>query len=604
MTAHSSTKHKFIAERRTHMTNNNVKLEGIGTLVLALALSISFAGTAMATSGAGTQQQGPAAAHSAKISVDLDTSKSEPTDVIVQFTAKPTQHHLDKVLSRGGKLKSQFHSVKGAAFRVAPNVLEDLAKDPEVAFITPDRKLKGHSSPAYDYYQTTINTAYGWNLGLNGSGIGVAVIDSGILPNADLGSRVVYNQSFVPGETSITTDLYGHGTHVAGLIGGNGAQSTGSNSSLTIKGVAPNVNLLNLRVLDENGSGADSTIIAGIDQAIALKSTYNIRVINLSVGRSVYETYTQDPLCQAVESAWQAGIVVVVAAGNDGRINTYSTEGYGTLEAPGNDPYVLTVGAMNTNATASLADDQITSYSSKGPTPVDQFVKPDVVAPGNLVISLRVPGSTLDNELPGNLVPTSLYQTNGTSAPSSAYFFLSGTSMATPVVAGTVALMLQQHPTLTPDQVKARIMLTANKNLQPYTSATDPSSGITFNAQADVFTVGAGYLNVQAALSNTNLAPATVGSAMSPGAVYTNTGAVQLAASGSSVLGSGSGTWSPASVWGTNVLLSGGAQLWGGTAIWGFSTETAGSSVVWGKSVVWGASAGPDDGEAFMFGDE
>src|SRR5438128_11029850 len=147
---------------------------------------------------------------------------------------------------------------------------------------------------------------------------------------------------------SFTNDLYGHGTHVAGIIAGNGGSSTCGNCDVTFRGIAPNANIINLRVLDQNGSAADSTVIAGINQAIALKNLYNIRVINLSLGRGIFESYTLDPLCQAAEQAWKAGIVVVVAAGNYGRDNSYGNNGYGTITVPGNDPYVITVRAMNT----------------------------------------------------------------------------------------------------------------------------------------------------------------------------------------------------------------------------------------------------------------
>jgi serine protease AprX len=123
-----------------------------------------------------------------------------------------------------------------------------------------------------------------------------------------------------------------------------------------------------LRVLDANGAGSDSEVIAAIQQAIALKNTYNIRVINLSLGRGIFAGYAQDPLCQAVESAWRAGIVVVAAAGNYGRISLNGSNGYGTVAAPGNDPLVITVGAMKAMGTYSRTDDHIASYSSKGPT--------------------------------------------------------------------------------------------------------------------------------------------------------------------------------------------------------------------------------------------
>ena len=140
-------------------------------------------------------------------------------------------------------------------------------------------------------------------------------------------------------------------------------------------------------------------MISAIQQAITLKSKYNIRIINLSLGRPVYESYTLDPLCKAVESAWQAGIIVVVASGNEGRNNTYGTNGYGTVMAPGNDPFVITVGAMKDMSTTSRADDLIASYSSKGPTQVDHIVKPDLVAPGNRIISLIASKGVLQSSL-------------------------------------------------------------------------------------------------------------------------------------------------------------------------------------------------------------
>ncbi len=248
-------------------------------------------------------------------------------------------------------------------------------------------------------------------------------------------------------------DQYGHGTHVAGIIGADG------NGSVYI-GMAPGVNLINLKVLDQNGAGTDSQVIAAINQAIQLKSQYNIRIINLSLGRPVFESAANDPLCQAVEAAWKAGIVVVVAAGNDGRNNSFGSYGYGTITAPGNDPYVITVGAMNSMGTTTRSDDVMTSYSSKGPTVIDHIVKPDIVAPGNLIASVLAPGSTLVQLYPQNQVGS--------------HFVLSGTSMATPVVSGAAALLLQQTPSLTPDQVKARLMRNATKNFPQSSVISDP----------------------------------------------------------------------------------------------------------------------------------
>src|SRR5581483_2244310 len=270
-------------------------------------------------------------------------------------------------------------------------------------------------------------------------------------------------------------------------------------------------------VLDANGRGTDSGVVSAIQRAIELQAQFNIRIINLSLGRRVFESYTLDPLCQAVEQAWKAGIVVVVAAGNYGRDNSLGTRGYATIAAPGNDPYVITVGATNTMNTYSRADDTIASYSSKGPSLFDHVVKPDLVAPGNTVVSLGDPGATLESTYPKlNIFPCNAFgQCNSTVGPAQ-YFRLSGTSMATPVVAGAAALMLQANPTLTPDLVKARLMKSAYKGFAAYSSSWD-AWGNQYNSQADLFTYGAGYLDIAAALQNTDMG---TGVALSPTAVY------------------------------------------------------------------------------------
>ena len=242
-----------------------------------------------------------------------------------------------------------------------------------------------------------------------------------------------------------------------------------------------------------NGQGSDSTVIAAINRAIQLQGTYNIRVLNISLGRPVYESFTVDPLCQAVEAAYKAGIVVAVAAGNSGRNNTYGNNGYATIDAPGNDPYVITVGAMKAEGTMAR-DHVIASYSSKGPTLFDHIVKPDLVAPGNRVTSGIATGSTLAKTYPGNNIAKSAYSSSPIGATQ--YFQLSGTSMATPVVSGLAALMLQQNASLTPDLIKARMMQTASKNFPVTSVAVDPATGISYTSQYDIFTIGAGYLNV------------------------------------------------------------------------------------------------------------
>jgi subtilisin family serine protease len=356
---------------------------------------------------------------------------------------------------------------------------------------------------------TQVNTAQAQYNALNAQ----VSADQIALNVAKSGNRIAYQQSFI-GDTD---DHYGHGTHVAGIIAGNGKQSLGSNFTKTFTGIAPNAYLINLKALDQNGAGTDSTVINAIQTAINLKSQYNIRVINLSLGRAVYESYTLDPLCQAVEQAWKAGIVVVVAAGNDGRDNSANTNGYGTITAPGNDPYVITVGAMKPMDTSTRTDDLIASYSSKGPTLYDHIVKPDLVAPGNRAISVLAGGSVPEYSQTVNFVSHSFYIVNGDKNASSNYFQLSGTSMAAAVVSGGVADLLEAQPQLTPDQVKARLMQTAYKTFPSYSSTTDATTGITYTSQYDIFTIGAGYLDLQAALASTDVA---TGSALSPAVTY------------------------------------------------------------------------------------
>jgi serine protease AprX len=530
------------------------------------------------------------------ISKDLkNQSAGQWVKVIVQYRVPPSQAHLDRAVAKGAVLQLNLPVINGSAFAVKSSSLAALAKDPDVAYISLDRAVWA-TATVTDFYDQAVLAPYAWSKNLSGSGIGVAVIDSGIDASKDFtlasgtASRIVYNQSFVSGQTT-ANDLYGHGTHVAGILAGNGMNSRGTKFRKTFMGIADNVNLINLRVLDQNGGGLDSSVIAAIQRAISLKSKYNIRVINLSLGRPVYESYKLDPLCQAIEAAWKAGIVVVVAAGNEGRNNSAGTDGYGTIAAPGNDPYAITVGAMKPMGTSTRADDLIASYSSKGPTLFDHVVKPDVVAPGNLVVSVLASSTaTLVKSAPANIVALNSYSTTAKGA--SSYFTLSGTSMATPVVSGAVALLLQKNGSLTPDQVKARLMKSAYKTFPRYSTAKDPTTGKSYTSQYDIFTVGAGYLDIQAALSSTDLAPAAIGSAKSPSVARDKSKNVYLV-TGSSILWGGSVTWGTSVVWGTSVLwgtsVAGESILWGSSAPWGSSVD-GGYSVLWGTSIIWGTS--------------
>jgi serine protease AprX len=531
-----------------------------------------------------------------KISKDLQKQSSQPwVNVIVQYRIPPSQRHFAKVAAKGGTLQQNLPLINSAAFTVRGSSLAALAKDSNVTYISPDRTVWA-TAIVTDLYDQAVLAPYAWSKNLTGSGIGVAVIDSGITVGRDFtlangtGSRIVYNQNFAGGPNT-ASDLYGHGTHVAGILAGNGMNSRGANFRKRFIGIADNASLINLRVLDQNGAGRDSAVIAAIEKAISLESKYNIRVINLSLGRAVYESYQLDPLCQAVEAAWKAGIVVVIAAGNEGRNDSAHTDGYGTIAAPGNDPFAITVGAMKPMGTPTRADDLIASYSSKGPTLLDHIVKPDIVAPGNLMISVLASSSaTLVKASPKNVVAVSSYTANGKSTAS--YFTLSGTSMATPVVSGAVALLLQKNGSLTPDQVKARLMKSAYKTFPRSSTARDPTTGKSYTSQYDIFTVGAGYLDIQAALSSTDLAPLTYGIAKSPAVARDRSGNIYLV-TGSSVLWGGSILWGTSVVWGTSVLwgtsTKGELVLWGSSAPWGSSADN-GYSVLWGTSVVWGTS--------------
>jgi serine protease AprX len=263
-----------------------------------------------------------------------------------------------------------------------------------------------------------------------------------------------------------------------------------------------------------------------------------------------------------------------------------NTNGYGTITSPGIDPYVITVGAMKDMSSAMRADDLIASYSSKGPTLVDHIVKPDLVAPGNGIISAQAPGSLIPALGPQSLVPISYYKVSNNQNYSSIYLRLSGTSMATPMVSGAAALLLQQQPALTPDQIKSRLMKTASKSFPSTSTYIDPATGITYTSTYDLFTVGAGYLDVWAALNNTDL---STGTALSPTAVYDPaSGNTSLVIAPDSVWNDAV-IWGTAVVWGTNVVVNGNAVVWGTAVIWGTS-GSQGFAVIWGTAVVWGTS--------------
>ncbi|MBM3459369.1 MAG: hypothetical protein FJX77_12670, partial [Armatimonadetes bacterium] len=232
-------------------------------------------------------------------------------------------------------------------------------------------------------------------------------------PPTDL-ERTIRSGDF---DLSFAYDDNGHGTHVAGIIAGNGAGSFGQ-----FMGMAPEASLIGLKVLDRNGRGNAGDLIDSLYWCVQNKAVFNIRVINLSLGHDAMESHVTDPICVAVRHCVANGIVVVCSAGNKGK-DPLGRLRYGGISTPAVEPSALTIGALNTRGTVERSDDLVCTFSSRGPTNVDQFLKPDLLAPGNRIVSLRVPGSYLDTTFPQYRVAAD----NG--AP---YFSLSGTSMAAP----------------------------------------------------------------------------------------------------------------------------------------------------------------------------
>jgi len=322
-------------------------------------------------------------------------------------------------------------------------------------------------------YPGLIRADKAWELGYTGAGVTVAVLDSGVAPANDLTqptSRLLASVDFVSGQTG-HRDPGGHGTHVAGIIAGNGYDSNGA-----LKGVAPGANIVSVRVINGHGQATASSIIRGIQWVVENRDTYNIRVMNLSLGGRPSASYQNDLLAAAVEMAWKAGIVVVTAAGNHG-------PGVGSISTPGHDPFNIAVGAIDDKGTPDPSDDDVPYFSARGPTLVGDH-KPDILAPGRKILSLYALNSYLDGALPGRRMLSSL---------SRPYFRLTGTSMAAPVVSGVVALLLQKKPNLKPDQVKYILANTAR------------------NVSGNSDTVGAGVVDAYAALTSNQMGVANTG---------------------------------------------------------------------------------------------
>ncbi|HKQ98150.1 MAG TPA: S8 family serine peptidase [Candidatus Polarisedimenticolia bacterium] len=538
--------------------------------------------------------------------------------VIVQTYDDPSDLEMVKLHGRGGRLKAKHEVIRGYSADLPAGALQDLVDDPEVERVSLDVPVRAFLDIAMRAVRADV--ARQALPGLDGRGVGIALVDTGVALHPDL---VRSKNPLKPIEVEIVgrepgfADPFGHGTHVAGILNGNGLESSTPESFRTFRGMAPGARLISIRALQADGTGLTSDVLQAIDWAVKFRRTYNIRVLNLSLGHPVYESYTTDPLCRAAKNAVQAGIVVVTAAGNDGRIGT----GFGTIVSPGNEPSVITVGAMDDNDTAAREDDLLAPYSSKGPSLIDYVVKPDLVAPGTFIVSLRAPGSAIDRDHPELALRAEQYESGPDGGRAGEYLSLSGTSLAAPMVAGAAALMIQADPTLRPSDIKARLMASAT------------------HGEDLPFATGAGYLDVMAALEATIKAS----SANSPRAVPLASGEVGVipidepwdggwqlgliwggGRSFGALMDSENPKVTPSGlVWGGRMLLSTDGLVWGGrgllgadSLVWGGRGLVGADSLVWGgrgqlgaESLVWGGrslyggvDALADFGEASLIG--
>ena len=282
-----------------------------------------------------------------------------------------------------------------------------------------------HITMQMDTARKTVNANIVQEKGYSGKGIGIAILDTGISPIDDFlypKNRIIAFKDFIANKSKPYDDN-GHGTHVAGIAGGSGIKSNGK-----YRGIAPNCNLIGVKVLDKEGKGNTSDVLAGLQWIINNKEKYNIKIANLSIGTN--NGSSNDPLVKAVEKIWDSGIIVTIAAGNDG------PKKY-TINSPAISKKVITIGASDDHITANVWGNKLINFSGRGPT-LECIIKPDVLAPGvNIISCLSSNVSKQDNEV---------IDKN--------YLSLSGTSMSTPIVSGAIALLLEKHRHLKPNDVK------------------------------------------------------------------------------------------------------------------------------------------------------
>jgi serine protease AprX len=413
-----------------------------GTQARSLALSV---GIAIVTASCATASASTAPAARAKVDgALLSASERDPGSllpVIVREQTPSSSEAEEMARDLGGRAIHELTIVGGFSAQLPASAVLELADSDAVTRIWGDAPVTVNAVDMGKFDTWAANTVWQKTIRLpqvpspyTGAGVSVALLDTGVSQVPDLGNRVLARVDFTPEHDGY--DRYGHGTHMAGIIAGDGTASGGA-----WKGSAPGANLVSVKVAGADGSTDVSVVLAGLEWIVDHRAQYNIRVLNLSFGTDSTQPYGVDPLDYAVERVWFSGILVVVSAGNRG-------PGSGTLNKPGDDPYVLTVGAADLKNTIPSSDDVIAEFSSRGP--VGGPAKPEISAPGVTLVSPRAVGSAIDQSHPSARV-------------GDAYFKGTGTSQAAAVVSGVAARMFQANPALTPNIAKAILMGTAFK---------------------------------------------------------------------------------------------------------------------------------------------
>src|SRR4051794_2862880 len=370
---------------------------------------------------------------------------------IVVVERAPASQAAERLVRRaGGTVGRRLPLARGFSARVPAPALARLRRAGAVAGVWSDARvaMRGaddcQASDPICFDALPPEAAWQRAIGLDqvpnkyqGDGVTVASIDTGVTPTLNLGPRLLARVDLTAERDGL--DRFGHGTHMAGVIAGDGTTTFGA-----YEGSAPEARLVSVKVAGWDGATDVSTVIAGLQWVVSNRARFGIRVVNLSWGTDATQGYGVDPLDRAVERAWAAGLVVVVSAGNQG-------PAAGTITKPADDPFVITVGATDTNGTATDLDDTVAPFSSAGPT-AGGLSKPDVLAPGVSIVSDRAPASTVDTFRPTARFGASMFKG-------------SGTSQAAAVVAGVAARMLDVDPTLTNDEIKGVLMATANRRL-------------------------------------------------------------------------------------------------------------------------------------------